>query len=822
MPELATTVDPHVSSTPVSVVVPSSSGQIDRLRASLDLQTFQNYELIVVVGVSPAGRARDVGVQRARGEIIVFIDDDAVLAHAHVLETMIRMLESNERIGIVGPSKILSPDATWLQHRIAHEVPRWVFPVLETDTETNPPLDHYGFTGITTTCCAMRRSVFEAIGGFDTALETGEDPEFFYRVSRANYRFVIPKDCWVYHNPPGSLRELLRKSFRYGIGHAHEALKNPDRHMDILPLGRWYGILLVLLAPLLFLLLLFVQLYFDPIRHVRFGFMPLKMLSSYATMYGYTFGWFRPPSARPDSLPLPEPLAIPSDEPVLNPASTSVSASRSSTASGLTFLGIAVLNNIYAIVMARLLPIHAFGILGLTQSWLLIAATLLNSGFPWELARSLAQGVSLREAYRSAKSALAGNLVIGLLCSALLLIAATSGALQFDGDSYTIVGLLLAETLLLALAAVEGGIFQGRFRFGALGMSRVVEALIKVLGGVLLVAMGWSVLGALAATTLGTLVSVLLLAWGARDFRFWRERSWSGWRTYQSSLTIFIGLCALTIISNSDIIGVKLFSPASQADSLAGYYQVAAVLARIPLLLAGAYATALFPYIARAEEGKLDVYIVLALKYALLLIVPLNLILIAEPEAAIRLIFPASYTSSAEVLRIAATATLLLVLAALLAMILQARSLAHIPARWLPLMALLEVLLLWLLIPTYGIMGAALALLVTSMSGCALLTFACARSFPWLVQLRTKHVVGYLSACAVLVGVLMALPNTSVLQTVVGAALACGLYTALLALAGIVRPEDITTLTAGLPLDRIPFGGALQRLGVRAVTRLNR
>ncbi len=802
----------------VSIVVPSWSGQIDKLRASIADQTFQDYELIVVAGVSPAGRARAVGVQRARGDIIVFIDDDATFGHAGVLGMLIATLDSDERIGIVGPSKIVAPDATWLQRRIAHEVPRWVYPILQTDTESSPPLDRYGFTGITTTCCATRRSTLEAVGGFDTTLTTGEDPEFFYRVGLADYRFVIPADCWVYHNPPAMLRELLRKSFRYGDGHAQEATKNPERQMDVVPLRQWYGLPLVVLAPLLFLPLLFVHIYFDPVRHLRFGFLPLKTLSSYATLYGYTFGWYRHRRAGP-SAAAPQTIDEGAPAPV---AKANASASRSSTASGLTFLGVAVLNNIYAIVMARLLPVHAFGILGLTQSWLLIAATLLNSGFPWELARALAQGASLAEAYRSAKSALAGNLAIWAICGGLLVTATLSGALQFDADGHLLVGLLLAETLLLAFAAVGSGIFQGRFRFGTLGISRVIEAAIKLAGGIALVLLGWSVLGALVAMTIGTLISVVVLAWGARDFRFWRERTWGGWGSYRSSLTMFAGLCALTIISNSDIIGIKLFSAPQQADAQAGYYQAAAVLARIPLLLAGTYATALFPYIARAEHGKLKSYSVLALKYALLLVVPLNVILIAEPTAAIRLIFPASYSASADALRIAASATLLLSLTTLFATILQARGFAHLPARWLPLMALLEVALLWWLTPIYGIVGAALSLLVASSVACALLAIACAHHFPWLLQLGTKQVVGYLAACIVLAAVLLAMPGVGLAQTIIGALLALGAYGATLALFGLVRPEDITTLTAGLPLGRIPFGTLVQRLGVSAVAWLNR
>jgi glycosyltransferase involved in cell wall biosynthesis len=278
----------------VAIVVPSWLGDVDRVIESIERQTFRDYVVHVVTGVSPSARARNLGVTATSSELLLFIDDDAYFGHERVLEMLVATLQADSTIGVVGPSKVIPPDSTPLQQRIAVEVPRWVYPVLSADAESNPPLDCYGFTAITTTCCLLRRPVFEVLCGFDERLTTGEDTEFFYRLRRAGYRFVIPRDCWVYHDPPRRLSALLRKGFVYGMNHAWEARQGPERHMDIVPLDSWYGKLLILVSPMLFVPSVFVNLYFEPVRHLRVGCRPLKALSTYATLYGYAWGWFHP------------------------------------------------------------------------------------------------------------------------------------------------------------------------------------------------------------------------------------------------------------------------------------------------------------------------------------------------------------------------------------------------------------------------------------------------------------------------------------------------------------------------------------------------
>lgn len=276
----------------VSIIIPSRTGEVSRPVRSIEQQTLRDYEVDVVQRISPLNRARNVGAQRARADILLLVDDDITLGHEHVLQKMVDLLESDTRIAIVGVSLQVPAEANRFQHAVARQVPRYVDPVVSDNVTSNPPLDRYGFTAIKGACCAIRRTAFEEVGGFDEVLLIGEDTEFFYRVRRRGHNLVLAANCWAYHAPPANLKGLLRKSFSYGVGHARETRKSPERGMALLPLNRWFGQLGLVAAVVGFPLAFFVHYYFDPARRLVLGFRPLKTLSTYATLCGYVYGWY--------------------------------------------------------------------------------------------------------------------------------------------------------------------------------------------------------------------------------------------------------------------------------------------------------------------------------------------------------------------------------------------------------------------------------------------------------------------------------------------------------------------------------------------------
>ena len=276
----------------VSVVIPAMTDRLGALRQSIDAQTVRPDQVEVVMRVRPNGRARNVGAWRTDGDVLVFIDDDAVLGHPGVIENMLRPLRDDPggTIGVTGASKLLPPEASWFQRRVAYEIPRIEHPVVDRDVETNPSLDSYGFSELTTTCCTVRRSAFDAVGGFSEDLVRGVDTEFFFRIRQAGFRFILCADTWAYHPSPPTLGRLLRKYYQMGIGHAQEAKLNPDRHIGLDFRGRrWLAYAYLMLRTAILLPNVFVPYSFAH-PSMSIGFKPIKALASYVNAWGYVRG----------------------------------------------------------------------------------------------------------------------------------------------------------------------------------------------------------------------------------------------------------------------------------------------------------------------------------------------------------------------------------------------------------------------------------------------------------------------------------------------------------------------------------------------------
>lgn len=219
----------------VSVIIPSLDGErggnLARLLADLERQTLSDREVLVVEGVRPNGRARNVGAAEARGHHLVFIDDDVRLGHPNVIGDLVRALASDPTLGLVGPSQLSPPGASRFERAVARQLPRSCFPMVDRVTDTDM---------VTHACLAIPADLWRTIGGEHDDLVRGTDPDLRARVRRAGRRIAVVPGTWAYHPPPSSLAALVRSAWRGGRGAAWVRRHHPDLAFDV-PEGPFGG-----------------------------------------------------------------------------------------------------------------------------------------------------------------------------------------------------------------------------------------------------------------------------------------------------------------------------------------------------------------------------------------------------------------------------------------------------------------------------------------------------------------------------------------------------------------------------------------------------
>lgn len=171
--------------------------------------------------------SRNDAVRHARGEIIAFVDSDCSVRPGW-FSTMTETLRDRLDIGIVGCFYTSRDRPTWVErtwlaaHGCNHQEAR--------------PAKYIPCGNL-----AIRRSVFEAIGGFDDTLETGEDMDLCLRCVQAGFAVVQDRRMVNVHlGEPKTLAAVFRRNRWHGRG-ARMRYAN----------GRWS---LVLAATLIFAL----------------------------------------------------------------------------------------------------------------------------------------------------------------------------------------------------------------------------------------------------------------------------------------------------------------------------------------------------------------------------------------------------------------------------------------------------------------------------------------------------------------------------------------------------------------------------------------
>jgi glycosyltransferase involved in cell wall biosynthesis len=187
-------------------VIVADNGSTDRSREIVESYRGRLPGLKLVDASDKRGQAhaRNLGAAAATGDAFLFCDADDVVASGW-LEGMGRALAVHDFVACRYDNEKLNP--VWVQRTHLNPQKDGL-----TAYDYPPFLPHAGGGGL-----GVRRSVHEAVGGFDESMPALEDTDYCWRIQLAGHSFHFAPEAVVYIRHRHDPRSIYRQGVSYGL-----------------------------------------------------------------------------------------------------------------------------------------------------------------------------------------------------------------------------------------------------------------------------------------------------------------------------------------------------------------------------------------------------------------------------------------------------------------------------------------------------------------------------------------------------------------------------------------------------------------------------
>ena len=212
----------------VTVIVPTRPGQaeIPAVTAARALDYPRDrLEILVARGKQPAVQ-RNAALQAARGELIYFLDDDAIAAPANLRRALEHF--ANPQVKVLGGPNLCPASAPLLEQIFAVVLASWL--------AFGPSRARYDRVGTARPSgekelilCNMmaRRAALLELGGFDEALYPNEENALMDELQKRGAVLLYDPQFIVERRPRPSLQAFIKMLFTYGRGRAEQFRRHP-------------------------------------------------------------------------------------------------------------------------------------------------------------------------------------------------------------------------------------------------------------------------------------------------------------------------------------------------------------------------------------------------------------------------------------------------------------------------------------------------------------------------------------------------------------------------------------------------------------------
>lgn len=225
----------------ISVIIPTLNGELELKRLLPLIPKRDEIEIIIIDSESDDktvevastfgaivlqinrkdfnhGGTRNLAIQTAKGEIIVFLTQDALLYDKYSIDLLVRSFE-NEKIGVAYGRQL-----PHLNAKVFGSFARMFNYPEKSLVKTIDDKHLYGLKTVFTSnsFAAYRKDILEKVGGFPINVILGEDMYVASKVVMEGYAIAYVPEAKVYHSHDYSIKQEFQRNFDIGVFHCQE------------------------------------------------------------------------------------------------------------------------------------------------------------------------------------------------------------------------------------------------------------------------------------------------------------------------------------------------------------------------------------------------------------------------------------------------------------------------------------------------------------------------------------------------------------------------------------------------------------------------
>lgn len=305
-----------------------------------------------------------------------------------------------------------------------------------------------------------------------------------------------------------------------------------------------------------------------------------------------------------------------------------------------------ILNYIFNLSMLRLLSVEEYGLLTALSS-LIVLFGIFNVTFSNLYAKFAAMFYGRDDKsgrYHLIRVGIKTIIVFSIILLVLQIIFIQPFASFIHVNDTTLLVLIFISNFFSMISSLPYGFLQGYMKFIIVSILSITQPILKVVIGVSLVLLGYSLFGVVCAIVLSSMIPVVFSYWYIYT-HYSKDKAQTPFDTdafmkdlYHYGYTFFFSAIGLTLLSNTDIIIVRHFFDATTS----GQYAALSLMGKAIFYLTAPINMVFFPLIAYKKERKERLFhtVLLALGIVALAAFLISLVYILLPNVVLSIFAP--------------------------------------------------------------------------------------------------------------------------------------------------------------------------------------